>query len=86
MAEAIDWALQPGSIAPEVQAQLAEHLPGPDGVSVTDMVWNVTKVRRLVFVCIAGLRMWGVTRMRFGPGYFVKCGASPGRGFSLLLS
>ncbi|KAI7846445.1 hypothetical protein COHA_000056 [Chlorella ohadii] len=43
VAEAIDWALQPGNIAPEVQAQLAEHLPGPDGVSVTDMVWNVTK-------------------------------------------
>ena len=58
VAEAIDWALQPGNIAPEVQAQLAEHLPGPDGVSVTDMVWNVTKVRRLAFVCLSGLCVW----------------------------
>ena len=45
VADAIDWALQPGSIAPEVQAQLAEHLPGPEGASVREMVWEVTKVR-----------------------------------------
>ncbi len=62
MAEAIDWALQPGSIAPEVQTQLAEHLPGPDGVSVTDMVWNVTKVRRLAFVCLSGFRFVWIGR------------------------
>lgn len=44
MAEAVEWALQPGSIAAEVQAQLAEHLPGPAGASVREMVWDVTKV------------------------------------------
>ncbi|PRW50877.1 ADP-ribosylation Crystallin J1 [Chlorella sorokiniana] len=43
VAEAIGWALQPGSIAPEVQAQLAVHLPGPDGTSARQMVWDVTK-------------------------------------------
>lgn len=46
MGEAVTWALQPGSVAAEVQAELAPFLQLDDpgaAPTVREMVWDVTK-------------------------------------------
>lgn len=49
VSEAVAWALQPGSVAPEVRAELAplvqaqEQAGGGAAPSLREMVWEVTK-------------------------------------------
>lgn len=47
VSSAVAWALQPGSVAESVRAELAAYLSDDGGVSLREMVWDKTKVGAL---------------------------------------